>query len=89
MNENKKQLQDRLRTLAQKKGVAPAYQRELIQREIDNTRKLLKETYGEDTKAKKMVFPFVVLGGVLTALYLWVSGKRGPNEQKTISSLDL
>jgi hypothetical protein len=86
----KKRLQDKLRVLAHKKGTAPAYQRELIQREINNTRRLLRDTYGRDTveKTKEFVFPAVLLGGFLTALYLWVN--RGGNDgQTTISSLDL
>ena len=48
--QNYEVLQGKLRTLYRKKRRAPAYQKELIQREIVRTKMLLKDVYGADSK---------------------------------------
>ena len=55
-------LKAKLRLLIRRKSSAPAYQKELIQREITRTRQLLKSVYGEDPVAKiKKATPYVLL----------------------------
>ena len=64
MRADYRKLKGKLRLLYRKRRTAPAYQKELIQREIIRTRMLLDEVYGEDRKQQSSAF-----GGFLGILF--------------------
>ena len=69
-------LNRRLNILIRRKKSAPSYQKELIQREINRTRQLLKSVYGQDTEQAPLKKKAAIIGVVSMAMLILYAGLR-------------